>query len=155
MTGIPTIISITMATGFWFLESFVHSYIYEEGPFELFPQDPDQLWMKIIIFTLILLFGVLFDFQKRKLRIKEEEKLKVFKATVRSSQHILNNHLNQMQLFMLKAENLGLINHELKTLYADSLTESCNLLTNLSQIEKPTEAKIEESVQPWLKSNSS
>lgn len=146
-----TIGGVTLAIGFWFLESLIHSFAFMEDEINFIPSDINELWMRLVICGLIILFGIYSDYQNRKLLAKEQEKLSVFKATVRSSQQILNNHLNQMQLFMLKAKSAGLIDPELESLYNESLAESGELLKSLSMVDNPTEEKIEESVQPWLK----
>lgn len=138
-----------MTMGFWIFESLFHKYIFHDEKLELFPTDPNEIWMRMIIIFLIFASGVVIGIQNNKLIENEREKLRVFRAAVRSSQHILNNHLNQMQYFMLKAEDAGLVDPNLKQLYQDSLAESCCLLKNLSQVENPNENTIEDAVQPW------
>ena len=150
MKNYAIITAVLLASGFWVLESVIHFTLFGD-PFELIPHDPNEAWMRIAIVLLILLFGLVMSLHEKKLIHKEQEKFHIFKATVRSSQHVLNNHLNQMQYFMLRAKDAGLVDDELIKLYEESIDESSLLLRQLSEVETPEQQQIEEAVQPWKK----
>ncbi|MDH5737795.1 MAG: hypothetical protein OEZ23_05760 [Gammaproteobacteria bacterium] len=147
--GRATIISGFVAAGFWLLESVIHYEIFEHLAFELLPSDPNELWMRSAMCATILLLGINSDRHSRRILEKEREKHHIFRATVRSSQHVLNNLLNQMQYFMLHAEDEGLIKDEVKQLYAQSIEESTRLLKNLGSLGNPCAVKIKKAVEPW------
>ena len=52
------LLSIVLAFAFWLADSCVHYFLYREPTFQLIPQDINELWMRIVIFLLILSLGV-------------------------------------------------------------------------------------------------
>ena len=94
-----------IALGFWFFDSSMHYLFYGEEKFEFIPDDFNELWMRIVIVVLIFLFGLYSDYASQKLirREKELEALQVYNSMTNATHHILNNLLNQMQLFRFEA----------------------------------------------------
>ena len=61
-----TIAGFVLASIFWLFESSVHYLIFEESQFEFIPGELNELWMRIIIFLLIMIFGIFADFFYRQ-----------------------------------------------------------------------------------------
>lgn len=80
--------------------------------------------------------------------LKEKEKRVVFDATVKSTQHILNNLLNQMQYFKLVADETNAFDDEVNDIYKNTIKEGKELVINLSSVEELTAENIIGSVYP-------
>jgi hypothetical protein len=130
---------------YWLLDSVIHKYIYSEMTFELIPADINELWMRIIIVLLLLLIGLGADKHIKMIMEKEDEKQVIFNATINSTQHILNNLLNQMQFFKLVAEESNTFDDEMLELYDQSLSNGKMLVERLSSVEVLTEENIHDS----------
>ncbi len=137
--------AIVIASMYWLLDSVIHKYIYSEMTFELIPADMNELWMRIIIVLLLILIGLGADKHIKMIMEKENEKRVVFDATIHSTQHILNNLLNQMQFFKLVAEESNTFDDEMLELYDQSLTNGKMLVERLSSVEVLTEENIHDS----------
>ncbi|RWX55093.1 hypothetical protein [Photobacterium chitinilyticum] len=132
---------------FWIMESLIHKLFFLDN-FEIIPVEANELWMRVVIVILVICFGLYADFQTKILLEKEEEKRLIFKATVCSSQHIVNNLLNQMQFFRMKADEHNAFNSEVIELYDQSLQEGEDLMALLSNVDEITEKNIRMSVSP-------
>ncbi len=89
-----------------------------------------------------------------ELRIAEEksqadrEKQEIYESMVQATQHVLNNLLNQLQLFKLIADNSKDFDPDILSLY-DSVTEEASaLIAKLSRVTQPTSHNIREAVAP-------
>jgi hypothetical protein len=133
---------------FWLIESLIHILFFSEGNFEIIPTEDNELWMRVMIVILVISFGIYADFQTKMLLKKEEEKRLIFKATIYSSQHIINNLLNQMQYFRMKADENNAFSSETIKLYDQSLQEGQELMKLLSNVDDLTEENIRMSVSP-------
>ncbi|WP_299017433.1 hypothetical protein [uncultured Photobacterium sp.] len=133
---------------FWIIESLIHQLFFSDGRFEIIPPEANELWMRVVIVILVICFGIYADFQTKILLKKEEEKRLIFKATVCSSQHIVNNLLNQMQFFRMKADEHNVFNSEVIELYDQSLLEGQRLMELLSNVDDLTVQNIRMSVSP-------
>ncbi|MDH3976207.1 MAG: hypothetical protein OEV42_18195 [Deltaproteobacteria bacterium] len=143
-----TLTALLISLFYWIIESVIHWRIFLEAGFELIPSEFNELWMRIIIIILFLSFGIYADYQTKKLLKKEEEKERIYFATVRSTQHILNNLLNQLQILRIEADNNPDFNKEIKLLFEGSLKEGQLMVKRLSSIEELTEENIRNSVLP-------
>ena len=83
----------------------LHYFVYDEPGLELIPDDFNELWMRLVIVCLIVLFGLYADAVTRKRMIQEKQlaALKTYNSMIYATHHILNNLLNQMQLFRIAA----------------------------------------------------
>ena len=79
---------------------------------------------------------------------KEKEKRVIFMATVSSTQHILNNLLNNLLLFKLEADKSDIFYDKTKALYEQTIREGAELVKKLSAVELLTEKNIKASVYP-------
>ncbi len=140
--------AIIVSVMYWLMDSSFHRFIYGEDDFEFIPSEVDELWMRTVIIVLLVCFGIYADHHTKSMLKKEKEKRIVFNATVSSTQHILNNLLNQMVYFKMKAEKSNLFDNETIELYEQSMKEGKELVEKLSSVKELTEEKIKKSVYP-------
>jgi len=143
-----TIIITFVAAVYWAFESLIHHFIFLDSYRAAFlPTDGNELWMRLGIVVLIIVFGVYVDIQTGKLLAKEREKKEVFFATVSSTQHILNNLLNQMQIALFGSGGSASMDDETKKMFKQALVEGKNQVTRLSSVTEIDEATIRESIE--------
>ena len=143
-----TLLGIALAFLYWFTESVIHRFVYAEEFFEVVPSDVNEFWMRLLIIVLIVSFGVFADNRARKIKESEKEKHEVFIATVRSTQHILNNLLNQLQLAFFDLEKEHCLESETRKLLEKSIREGKEQVERLSTVSDISSESIEESVKP-------
>lgn len=88
------------------------------------------------------------DVQKRHDQTLAEGKRAIFMATTSSTQHILNNLLNQMKYFKAETDAAKFFDDETNSLYEGSMTEDLELVEKLSAVNVLTEENIKASVYP-------
>lgn len=81
----------------------------------------------------------------------EVEKIKVYRAMVFSTQHVLNNYLNQVGLFRMTAESLEDFPQDILELFDECTHQAERLVMKLSELEQIDEETIRESVMPGFK----
>lgn len=139
-----TIVSFT----YWIADSVIHKFIYQEEGFELIPLEINELWMRIVIVVILICFGIYADKHTKSIIEKEKDKRIIFEATVRSTQHILNNLLNQMQSFKMEADEINAFDDEVLQTFENTILEGKELVIKLSSVEELTEKNIIDSVYP-------
>lgn len=65
-------LAIPLAFSFWFIDSFIHYFLYGELEFEIIPSDSNDLWMRVSIFILLSSFGLFADHISRKIIAKNK-----------------------------------------------------------------------------------
>ena len=130
-----TIAGIVLASIFWLFESSVHYLIFEESQFEIIPGELNELWMRIVIVLLIMIFGIVADFFIDRIVHKQLEVAHTYSSMIYASRHILNNLLNQMQLFKLEALKTKDFDRDIIKLYDNSIIEASDLIDTLSRVE--------------------
>lgn len=143
-----TILGVALALFYWFAESLIHRFVYVEEAFEILPSDRNEIWMRVLIIALIIGFGAFADNRAKKIRRKEAEKREVFLATVRSSQHILNNLLNQMQLALFDSDGQPGLEADTRRLLNRSIKEGKQQVECLSSVTEMDSEAIEDAVRP-------
>ena len=143
-----TLLGFGLALLYWFAESVIHRFVYAEDFFEVVPSDVNEFWMRLLIIVLIVGFGVFADDRARKIKASEKEKHEVFVATVRSTQHILNNLMNQLQLVFFDLEKEHCLESDTKKLLEQSIREGKQQVERLSSVTDINKESIEESVKP-------
>jgi len=143
-----SLLGLGLALVYWFAESVIHRFVYAEEFFEIVPSDVNEFWMRLSIIVLIVTFGVFADNRARRIRASEKEKRDVYVATVRSTQHILNNLLNQLQLAFLDLEKEHCLESETRILLERSIREGKEQVERLSSVTDISGESIEESVRP-------
>lgn len=102
---------------------------------------------EFIIPTMIFSFFVFLDSIKRQRHKKVElEKIKIYRAMMASTHHILNNFLNQMQLFKMTADRTPGFSPEVLALYEQIIDEASTQIEALGNITSISEASIENSI---------
>jgi len=143
-----TLLAVGLAILYWFAESVIHRFIYSERIFEVLPSEVNELWMRLLIVLLIVAFGGFADNRARKIQITQREKREVFYATVRSTQHILNNLLNQLQLVILDLDDRHALEDETRRHLERSILEGKQQVERLSSVTDISSKSIEQSVMP-------
>jgi hypothetical protein len=141
-------LSILFAFSYWFFDSSVHYFGYGELEFEIIPSDFNELWMRCIIFTLFISFGIFADYHTNKIIKKNEEKYNVYKAMLSAMHHIQNNFLNKMILFRYEAENCKDFNRDTLKQYDCVVDETTMQINNLDNIQNPCMEIIEDRYMP-------
>lgn len=104
---------------------------------------------EFIIPTLIFLIFAVTDLRKRQKKQKIElEKIKIYEAMMSSTHHILNNFINQMQLFKITAKKTPDFNPRVLALYDQIIKDASAQVKSLGSISKINAASIHESVSP-------
>ena len=135
-----TIIAFALALIFWFFDSSVHYFLYKEPQFELIPSEFNEFWMRTIIVLLIIFFGIFADYFTNGIMYREKqlEVVHVYNGVLNTSGQILNNLLNQMQLFKLEALKSKDFDREVIKYYDNAIKEASDLIDTLSRVEDIT-----------------
>jgi hypothetical protein len=144
MTACVVILSLI----FWLADSAIHRFIYAEEAFEVIPTDVDELWMRTVIIVLLIVIGMLGDNRANRIVAAERGKHEIFLATVSSTQHVLNNLLNQMQLVFLEAGKTHKLSDETRKLLEQSIKEGKEQIDKLSSVTIMNGETIRKSVLP-------
>ena len=129
----------------WLGESLLHFAILEHGqPFEWIPGDSNELWMRTVIFSLIVIFGIYAQrHANNKLDVKEE-KMRTLKATMNTVEDRVGNALSGIRLLLLDAEKNKLINkktHQKLTTLIDDTFEDLRKLSSIEVINEKERLK--------------
>ncbi|NCF25263.1 MAG: hypothetical protein GWP60_12045 [Gammaproteobacteria bacterium] len=143
-----TLLGIGLAVVYWFAESVIHRFVYADEFLEVVPSDINEFWMRLSMVLLIVAFGAFADNRARRIAASEREKREVFIATVRSTQHILNNLMNQLQLMFFDLEKEHCLESETRKLLERSIREGKEQVERLSSVSDISGESIEESVRP-------
>ncbi len=105
----------------------------------------DELIIPVLIF---LLFAFVDVIKRNRFEKVNTEKFKIYSAMMSSTQHILNNFLNQMQLFKLTAEDTPKFNKEVLALYDEIIDDAEMQIKALGNVNHISELSIHEAVAP-------
>lgn len=78
----------------------------------------------------------------------EHEKYEIYRAMAQSTQHILNNFLNQMMLFELTANKIDQFPNDVKVLIKEVINDSARKVEELSNIQEISADNIRKTVFP-------
>jgi hypothetical protein len=96
----------------------------------------------------IWITALLTTMWKRQQLNMESEKQKIYLATIQSSQHVVNNLLNQLQYIKMQLEDHGDFAEETLDLFEEILADSAALMQKLSKVDRIDEDSIKTSVKP-------
>ncbi len=102
----------------------------------------------IIPLAILALFALLDQNRRQRLDHVEIEKIKIYKAMLSSTHHILNNFLNQMLLFKMAAEDTPGFDPEVLALYDEIIKGASLQIAALGSIGQIDETTIFASVAP-------
>ncbi len=128
--------SILLALAYWFFDSVVHHLGYGESEFEIIPSDFDELWMRCVIFILLLAFGAFADYHTNKIIEKDAEKHDVYMAMLGVTRHILNNFSNRIALFRSETEDSKAFNIDILKIYDQVMDDTIAQIKNLEDIKR-------------------
>jgi len=97
------------------------------------------------------LYGLLKKLEQleEELRLSiSKEKEAIYLASIHSSQHVINNLLNQLKLVELEIEKHPEFDKEVTTLFEGMLAEADGLMKQLSSVKHIDASEIERSVSP-------
>ena len=115
---------------------------------QIIPSEFNELWMRCIIFVMLIIFGIFADYHTLKVGKKDAEKLEVYRAMLGGTQHILNNFLHSMILFRSEAEDSKDFDKDILKLYDRVINDVTGKINNLENIENPNKQTIEERFKP-------
>ncbi len=139
-------LSIILGLFSWFVDSFIHWLVNGKKAFEIIPSDVNEIWMRSLIFILLVCFGVYANFHTKKIIDKEEDTRRVFKATAGASQHILNNFLNEILFFKAEAERVGGFNEKTLKLLDDAVNKATGQLDDMRNVKEISVKNIKVSI---------
>lgn len=105
----------------------------------------DEIFFPILIFFFFIFLNIFYINKNKQVKI---EKLKIYKAMVSSTHHILNNFLNQVQLLKITAEDTPNFDPKAIELYEETVKEATKQIKALSSIQDINENNIKKSVAP-------
>ena len=139
------LVGIAAVFFYWLYESLIPFLIFNSGDkFELIPMDSNDFWMRIAFCLLIMLFALYAQITSTKVERLREEKLKLstLKATMSTVHDIVNNFLNNLQLFRMEAEESGAISTESLELFDSIIDEAASRLKELGDLEEIAERDL-------------
>lgn len=137
------IISLIFAAIVWLGESLVHFAILDHGqPFELIPGDFNELWMRAVICSLIVIFGIYVQRNANNKLDVEKEKMRTLKATMHTVEDCVGNALSGIKLLLGDAEKNNLFNEETHHKLTTLIDETFENLRKISSIEEVNEKKF-------------
>jgi hypothetical protein len=139
-------LSIILGLFSWFADSFIHWLVNEKKVFEIIPSDDNEIWMRSLIFILLVCFGLYANFHTKKIIDKEEETHRVFKATAGASQHILNNFLNEILFFKDEAERVGGFDKKTLKLLEEAVNKATSQLDAMRNVKNLSVKDIKVSI---------
>ncbi|MEW7291690.1 hypothetical protein [Aquimarina sp. 2304DJ70-9] len=101
-----------------------------------------------IIIPILIFFVFLFLDKRRRIKAMqmENEKLKIYKAMLSSSHHILNNFVYQMSIFKTAAEETPGFDGQVLSLYEEIIDTATHQINSLSSLDTIDESAIRTSV---------
>ena len=100
----------------------------------------------VVPMAVLAAFAVIDVVKRQKLHAVDMERIKIYKAMLHSTHHVLNNFINQMQLFKMTAEETPGFPEDVLSLYDRCIKDARIQVEALSSITQIDEASIVESV---------
>ncbi len=142
LVGVSIAIAVllfTKLTGFELFEAVVDFFVEIEH-YEL-----DEF---VIPLGIVLVFALFDQARMRRSHRVEREKIKIYKAMLSSTHHILNNFLNQMLLVKLAAKETPGFDPKVLALYEQIVGDASTQIEALGSITRIDEVSIHKSVEP-------
>ena len=139
-----TFVGLLIAVGFWLLDSTIHYLVFEEHVFEIIPSDGNELWMRASIFVLLVGLGYFTDKSIREIADREEEKERVFRATVTGAQHVLFRVVNNLIQLKAQALDAKIIDEQKAQAFDHEIQQASLQLTRLEKLTDISEDRIRE-----------
>ena len=138
---IAILLAVSILAGSW----FSNLDLFDTALREILRIENNELDEFASAFVLIVVGLVIDQLRERRVARRraeiEEQRLRVLKATMRTVQDIVNNFLNNMQLFRMEAED-GPLSVESLKLFDDLINETAEKLKALGDSESVVECKM-------------
>ncbi|MFQ6674787.1 MAG: PAS domain S-box protein, partial [Fidelibacterota bacterium] len=74
VSGQLLLLGFGLAVVYWFLEAATDAFVFRKGPFirQLVPQEPNELWMRMLMAAVLILFSIYAHFVVRRRRNAEK-----------------------------------------------------------------------------------
>ena len=132
--------SVFLAVAFWIIESLLHAHIFEKDMhFEWIPQESNELWMRIVIFLLIILIGFLAGRYVNLQKKIHQEKMRTLEASMVSTNEIVGNTLSLMSHYCDDFIKNGKIEMDSIKSMKEIIDETFSALNHLQDINKMIE----------------
>ena len=118
----------------------LHVWIYRLEAYEV-----DEL---IIPAFIVLSFSFYERIRNARRKFAERQQRETFLAAMKSTQHVLNNFLNQMELFRIVAEETPDFDPKALELYEKLITDTTEQIKALGEVTEYDADSIWESVKP-------
>jgi signal transduction histidine kinase len=95
------LIGILFSIVYWLLDSVIKAYIFYEGPLaeQLIPRNADELWIRTLVVTILLMFATYVQFLFTRLRKAEENLQKTREEFIAMLIHDLKSPLASMMAY--------------------------------------------------------
>lgn len=143
-----TLIGLTLSGVIFFTSVLLDFDLFESVLTMLHSLEEYELDEAIIPIFIFLLFAVFDLYKREKQQAFEYEKIKIYKAMLASTHHILNNFLNQMQLFKITADETPGYDPEILASYDAIIQSASTQIDALGSISDIDEKSILDSVLP-------
>lgn len=132
--------SILLAVLFWLTESLLHAFLFdEEMHFELIPREANELWMRVVIFFLVILIGFLAGRYVQLQKKIHQEKMRTLEASMISTNEVVGNTLSLMSHYCDDFIKTGKIEMDSIKSMKEIIDETFAALNHLQDINKMIE----------------
>ena len=118
----------------------LHVWLYRLEAYEI-----DELLIPAFV---VLSFSFYEHIRNARRRFAEKRQRETFRAAIKSTQHVLNNFLNQMELFRMTAEETPDFDPQTLELYDKVIAEATEQIKALGEVTEYDADSIWESVKP-------
>lgn len=135
--------SISLAIMVWLGESLMHYLVFNHGhPFEIMPHDYNELWMRVLLCSVIIAFGIYSQKQTHKKMAVEQEKLRTLKATMHTVEDSVGNALISMKYILSDALNNQQITQETESNLIQLIDDTISQLREISNLDVVNEKRF-------------
>lgn len=143
-----TFLGLLLALNFYFITHMFDLDLFEALVEILESLETFEVDELIIPLTIIFLFTFIDQYRRLNSQKVNYEKTKIYKAMMFSTHHILNNFLNNMQLFKITAEDTPEFDPEILSLYEVVIKDASTQIEALGNITDIDETSIHASIAP-------
>ena len=143
-----TAIGIILGLSILFVSIFLNVELFEMVINELEYLEKYEIDEFLIPSFIIFWFALVDQIKKHKTQQIEHEKIKIYKAMLFSTHHILNNYMNQMMLFKITAKKTPGFDSKVLSMYDEIIKDTSTQIEALGNITDINEESINKSVKP-------
>ena len=137
------VFSFLLAGLLWLTESVFHYLVFDIGhPFEIIPSDTNELWMRLLLCALIVVFGTYIQHQSVKRLAIQDAKLRTLNATMHTVEDRIGNSLISIRYLLTDAEQNQMINVELAKDILDLIDDTMGELREIRSLKVISEKRF-------------